>query len=193
MYEFEGGNVEKKEFIDLFKELMKSRGFKIRGKCGYKFIDEEYLVGVWLDYNTYADAYYIEYGVIYEPEEEDLKKPFSSYPDFSMRFQFTTNPEDSLLNYDIGNIDLFFNRTQVIDWFEYSCRTKEDFEKQLEINIEKRFNLLYDKDYVKNIFRNNWLVFRALPKERVIKLSKIFDLNPEEVLNIIRSDVRKWP
>lgn len=185
--------MEKKEFLNLFKETMKNRGFKTRGKYCYKLIDDDYLIGIWPDYNTYADAYYIEYGVIYEPDENDLKKPFSSYADFSMRFQFTANPDDSLSNYDIGNINLFFDKTQIIDWFEYLYRPKENFEKQLSINIEKRFNLLYDKNYVKNIFRNNWLIFRALPKERVIKLSKIFDLNPEEVLNIIRSDIRKWP
>ena len=172
--------MEKKEFQKLFREKMKSLGFSVRGNYASKFLEDDYLVGIFLDHSSYGKEYYIQYGVIYEPDEKRL--PFSGWCDWSVRFKFTTKPNDDLSLYPIEDINHHFSRDDVIDWFEYEVRTAEDFEKQLEVNLEKRFAPLYDKSFVLNLLRNDISYFRSRPHETVFKIGKLLGLSNEEIM-----------
>ena len=43
--------MDKKDFQNLFKAYMKERGFKIKGNCAYQFIDDQYIIGIYLDHH----------------------------------------------------------------------------------------------------------------------------------------------
>ena len=171
--------MEKKEFQKLFKDYMKSKGFTIKGSRTYKFLDDNYLVGVRLDHHPFTRGYFIEYGVRYFPDNN--KNPFDR-GDWSFCFWFTANPGDDLNKYDLGDLDKNCDRTKVVDWFEYDELTEEDFLKQMDINMEKRFASVYDKEFVLNLYRNDWIYFRLIPYDTVRKICSMIGLDAEEVI-----------
>lgn len=174
--------MEKKSFQDLFKKEMKALGFRSRGKYCYKFLSDDYLVGVWLDHCPYAKAYYIEYGVIYEPDEKRL--PFAGLCDWSSRFIFTVNPNDDLAYFPIENSNYKINRSILVDWFEYEVRTSAEFEKQFAVNCQKKLIPLYDRAYVLNEYRANNTLFRMVPLETAYKIGRLVGLDEVSVNQI---------
>lgn len=172
--------MEKKEFQCLFKKEMKELGFQIRGNYSYKFQEADYLIGVWLDHHPYAQAYFIEYGVIFNPDEDRL--PFTGWCDWDARFLFTADPDTDLACYPIENLSCNFERNVIIDWFEYETRTRTNFENQLAVNIEKRVLPLVDKEFVLDEYRKNWTLFRTVPYKTAYKIAQLAELDIEEII-----------
>ncbi|MBR2315084.1 MAG: hypothetical protein IKA56_00430 [Clostridia bacterium] len=172
--------MEKKEFQKLFKDYMKSKGFKIKGNCGFKYIDGDYAIGVWLDHHPFTKGYFVEYGAVYYPNNKE--HPLCTTGDWSSRFYFTSNSGDDLEQYGIGYLNKHFDRAKVVDWFEYDELTEEDFLKQMDINMEKRFASVYDKEFVLNIYRSDWVKFRMIPYDTVRKICSMIGLDAEEVI-----------
>lgn len=171
--------MEKKRIQQLFRNHMKGLGFNCRGNYSHKFLDDDYLIGVFLDHHSYAKAYYVEFGVIYEPDEKRL--PFSGWCDWDARFLFTANQEEDLEQYPIEILKLKA-KGKLIDWFEYDVRSENEFITQLQINIEKRLSLLYDKEYVLNLYRENWVLFRMIPYETVYKIARLAGIDADEAI-----------
>ena len=175
--------MDKKEFQDIFKTYMRSQGFRVKGNCAYQFLDDQYVIGIYLDHHPYAEAYFIEYGAIYEPDSIQRQKTLSGKADYRMRFRFTANPNDDLFQYLLED-NCCFDRRVLIDYFEYSVRTENDFKYSMNINMEKRFKLLYNKDYVLEQYRNDSVLFRMIPYDTVYKIARLAGLDIAEVLRL---------
>ena len=52
----------------------------------------------------------------------------------------------------------------------------------MDINMEKRFQLLYNKEYILDEYRRNWVYFRMIPYDTVHKIVKLAELNIDEVI-----------
>ena len=100
-----------------------------------------------------------------------------------MRFRFTVDPKDDYLQYPIED-NCCFDRRVLIDYFEYSVRTENDFKYSMNINMEKRFKLLYNKDYVLEQYRNDGVLFRKIPYDTIYKIARLAGLDIVEVLRL---------
>ena len=182
--------MEKKEFQKLFKEYVKKMGFSVQGNCFYKIIDTDYAITLYLDHHPYDESYFIEYGAIYE-FDSTIKVSYQICWDY--RFCFTTDFNDDLNHYNIEDIDKNFTRDKIVDWFDYVNRSKENFEEQMSINVQKRLSSLYDKQYVLDLYKNNWILFRGISYEKIRKICSIAGLDYEKVIEIRNSFVKEWP
>ena len=171
--------MEKSEFQKLFREKARELGFQVTGNRASKALDDEYLVGLWLEHNSYTKAYCIGYGAIYLPD--DKKMPFRGCCDWSNHFLFTTSISDDLDNYPIEDLHQRYGRV-ITTFFDYSTRTAQDFERCWEINIKRRLFAVYDKSRVLDYYRNNWALFRGVPLDTVKKISKLAELDYKEVI-----------
>ena len=182
--------MEKKEAQKIFKDYMKSQGFKIKGSCAYKYIDDDYLVCAALDHRPFGNEYGIDYGAIYNPTETDW--PFYNHLDWRFFFQFTTQPGDDLNKYSIDELDKPQD-LQICSWFDYDTRTKEEFENSISINVVRMLSKLYDKEYVLNRYRKNWILFRQISYKTVRKICALAGIDAEEAIRVRDSNLRKWP
>lgn len=171
----------KEDVKKILKQKMQALGFVTRQNKHYKILNEDYLIGVWLDHHPFCKAYYFEYGAIYLPDEE--KMPFKGYCDWDKRFIFTKNPSDDLKNYDIT--ETYIYGQELIDYFEYDIRSSEELNYILDINIRKRLSLLYDKEYVLNWYKIHLTALRIYPRTTVDKIIRLAHLNKEEIYRII--------
>lgn len=176
--------MEKKEFQNVVKDKMKVLGFRIKGNNCYKVLDNNYLIGVSLDHHPYCKGYFVEYGGLYLPDE--WKIPFRGEYDWDNRFIFTINSKDNLLHYHIESIDE--NEEGLVDYCEYDNWETRELIKQLDLNIEKKLSLLYDKNYILEEYKKNLCFFISLPDYTIKKLMKMGDFAIDEV-NYLR---RKW-
>ena len=170
--------MDKKEFRNLFKAYMKEKGFKVRGRYAYQFVDDQYIIGVSLDHHPFTKGYILEYGAIYEPVDVQHSIAF----DFRSFFLFTTDPNEDLNKYPIENLKCRVDYNVLTDYFEYDFRTDEDFKHSMDINIEKRLHLLYNKEYILDLYRKDWIYFRMIPYDTVHKIVKLAGLNIDEVI-----------
>ena len=182
--------MEKKECQAFFREQMKALGFKTRGNYAHKMVEDDYLVGVWLDHASFSKAYYIVYGVIYMPDEKRL--PFKGWVDWHRRFTFTTDPSDDLGQYPIENLNGKFGK-MLTDLFEYENRTFEDLGYSIKVNFEKRVLPVFDQSYVLDIYRNDWIEFRRVPYDTVRKLAGLMGIDAEKVIEFRDSRLTKHP
>ena len=174
--------MEKKEFQQIFKSYMKGLGFKTKRNRCYKYLDDDYLIAVWLDHYPFDKAYYVCYGAVYMPDEYML--PHTDLGDWESRFEFTTDPNDDLNSYDIVYSKDRYSRKELVEYFEYDIRTEDDFIRSMDINMREKFSFLYDKEYVINLYRENWILFRMIPYEIVRKIATLCGYDPEEVIKI---------
>lgn len=182
--------MEKKEAQQIFKKYMKSQGFKIKGNCAYKYVDDNYLVCAALDHRPFGNEYGIDFGAIYNPTEEDW--PFHNFMDWRSCFMFTTEPEDDLNKY-LDDMDNGWGYGPTTVWFNYEARTKEEFEKSIALNMEKNFSDLYDKEFVLNQYRKDWILFRLISYKTVRKICALAGIDAEEAIRVRDSRLTKWP
>lgn len=76
----------------------------------------------------------------------------------------------------------------MIDYFEYDIRKPEELIRELNLNIEKRLSLLYEKSYAVNCYKNNLNIFCSLPEKTILKFIKLGDFDIKEI-NCLR---KKW-
>lgn len=155
---------------------MKELGFRSRGNGLYKILDDNYLIGIYMDHHSYCKGYYIEYGVIYLPNDE--KMPFRGDFDWSSRFFFTTDPEDDLSKYhfDVDEIDED-SYENITVYFEYDVFTLEELDAQLDLNIKKLLPALLDKNFVLEFYKKELSAFTTLSTKAQIKLIKLGNYN----------------
>ncbi len=174
--------MEKKEVQKIVKEKLKSIGFTVKGNVCHKIIDDDYLVGVWLDHDPYSKGYFIEYGAVYLPDEDKI--PFNGFCDWDDRFLFTQEPGADLEKYPIQEIE--YDEDEITECFDYIERTSEDLTNQLEINIQKKLALLDDKEYVLKYYLNNLDLLARLPENTLKKLLGLYCYDRAEI-NRLRS------
>ncbi len=179
--------MEKREVQKFIKNKMKELGFRSRGNGLYKILDDNYLIGIYMDHHPYCKGYFIEYGVIYLPDDE--KMPFRGDFDWSSRFFFTTDPEDDLSKYhfDVDEADENFYK-KIFDYFEYDVFTLEELDAQLDLNIKKLLPALLDKNFVLEFYKKKLSVFTTLSTKTQIKLIKRGNYN----LDIVNKERLKW-
>ena len=182
--------MEKKVLQQLFKEHMKKLGYKAKGNACYQYIEADYLVVVFLEHSSYQNAYRVRYGAVYEAVAA-LPSPLTKL-DWSREFLFTLDSADDLSQYPIDDLKLSFYG-KLIDLFDYSSRSEADFLRELDQNIEKRLYQVYNKNFILDQYRNNWISFRRIPYATVNKICRIAGLDYNEVVNIRDSTVQKWP
>jgi len=167
--------MNKKEFLLNIKYILKSKGFKNKGNFFYVIIDIDYLIGIYLDHHPFCDAYYIEYGVVFLPDGKN--SPLSGEFDWSDRFLFKKN--DS-------------NNNVKIDYLEYDNITFEQLNDYLNINFNDKFNYIYNKNYIIDQFKNDWILFRYISYDKVKKISKLVNLNYEDIVKFRDSTRTSW-
>lgn len=172
--------MEKKEFKKMFKEYVKKMGFLAQGNCFYKILNNDYAITLYLDHHPYTAAYYIEYGVIYE---FDSTLKVSHQICWDSRFLFTKIPTDDLNLYNIG-IECTYNTNQLIDWFDYVNRSKENFEEQFSLNLHQCLSVLCDESYVLDLYRRNGYLFRGLPYKIQDKIVRLGNLDLKKITDI---------
>lgn len=69
--------MDKKEVQKVIRDKMRVLGFRSKGNCFHKIIDDDYVIGIYLDHHPFCKGYYIEYGAIYLPD--DTKMPFKGF------------------------------------------------------------------------------------------------------------------
>lgn len=169
--------MKKSEFQKIVKNKLTELDFINKGIKYHKILDDDYLVGVYLDHHPYCKGYFIEFGVIYLPDEKKL--PFDGFWDWDCRFLFTIDPCDDLRKYDIE--ELWPNNECLIDYFEYDIRTPEDLEYQLDLNLRKRLSVLDDKNFVLEYYYKNLDQLIRLPVATISKLLNHYDYDREQI------------
>lgn len=170
--------MEKKEFQKIVKQKLKDIGFKSRGNHCYKIIDNEYLIGVSLVHCSYGQGYFIDYGIIYLPDE--IKMPFDGDYDWSRKFWFTKDFEKNLQRYQLDNLEECHN--ELIDYFEYDIRSIASLKESIDINIEKMLSVLSDKKCAFKDYQNNLNVFVSLSEHEIKKFIKLGVVSKQVVL-----------
>ena len=182
--------MEKKDVQKVWKDHMKDLGFHCRGNICYRHVDDDYLIFLRLEHSSYDSAYRVQYGAVYEADI--LEGTFNGKGDWTGHFLFTKNASDDLAQYPLEDLHSHFNMKLDQD-FDYSQRSLEDFIRSLDINIEKRLNQLYDRSYVLDQYRENWVSFRRIPYDTCRKIARIAGLDEEAVIKIRDSKVTRWP
>lgn len=177
----------KDDVKQLLRRKMKRENFHARNGRYFKKLDDTYLIGVWLDHHPFCEAYYIEYGAVYLPDS--IKMPFKGWCDWDFRFVFPNESDDHLHSYPIEDL----NVDGLIDYFDYSIGTPEMLSESLDQNIARRLSLLYNKEYVLNLYRNNWILFRMVSYDTVDKICRLAGLDRNKVYEIRDSNVTQWP
>lgn len=169
--------MEKKIFQKIVKDRLKIAGFKIKGNNCYKLWSEDYIIGVTLDHDPYSSGYFIEYGVVYLPD--DGKFPFRGFYDWDDRFLFTKEANGDLEQFIINKME--YDEETLTDCFEYEDRTSEDLSKQLEINMQKKLALLENKEFVLRYYSDNLDMLAILPEQTIEKLLNLYNYDRTEI------------
>ena len=170
--------MEKKEFKNIIKEKLKTIGFKSRGNHHYKIIDENFLIGVSLFDRAYCKGYFIDYGIIYLPDEE--KMPFNGDFDWSRKFWFPKDSTIMLNRYHLDNLEECHQ--ELMDYFEYDKRSVDELEKSLDVNIEKMLSVLSDEKCAFKDYQNNLDMFVSLSEHEIKKFIKLGAVSKQAVL-----------
>lgn len=173
-----GKNVDKKQFQKLVKEKFKILGFQSRGNHHYKIVDGEYLIGASLAHRLYGKGYFIDYGIIYLPDEDKL--PFKGNFDWCRKFWFTKDYSKELTRYQLDNLEECYQ--EMTDYFEYDQRSIDELNKALDLNIEKMLSVLSDKECAFKDYRKNLDIFVSLTNHEIKKFIKLGVVSKETVL-----------
>lgn len=180
--------MEKKDVQRILREKMKKIGFESKGNYHYKKVEEDYMVGVWLEHHPYCNGYFVEYGALFLPDER--KMPFRGFCDWSMRFEFTKKAEDNLKNYPLENI--FYSDKGLIDYFEYDKKEKEELSIALDLNIEKKLINVFNKKYVLDYYRKEIDMLVTLLPETAKKILAYGEFDMNEVERIKKENGIQW-
>jgi len=170
--------LEKKQFQKIIKQKLKDRGFKSKGNHCYKIIDDKYLIGVSFIHRSYGQGYFIDYGIIYLPD--DIKMPFNGDYDWSRKFWFTKDYKKDLNRYQLDNVVECYN--ELTDYFEYENRSVEALEKSIDINVDKMLSVLSDEKCAFEDYQNNLDIFVSLSEHEIKKFIKLGAVSKEVVL-----------
>lgn len=170
--------MERKEFQKIIKQKLKDKGFKSRGNHCYKIIDNKYLIGVSLIHCSHGQGYFIDYGIIYLPDE--VKMPFNGDYDWSRKFWFTKDYEKKLNRYQVDNVEEYYK--ELVDYFEYDMRSMESLEESLDINIDKMLSVLSDKECAFKDYKNNLDLFLSLSEHEIKKFIRLGAVSKQVVL-----------
>lgn len=170
--------MEKKEFQKAVKEKFKAKGFKARGNHYYKIIDDKYLIGASLSHRTYNKAYFVDYGIIYLPDETKL--PFNGDFDWARKFWFTKDFEKKLNRYQLDHVEECYH--ELTDYFEYDVRSMESLEESMDVNIEKMLCVLSDEKCALKDHANNLDLFVSLSEHEIKKFIRLGAVSKETVL-----------
>lgn len=141
-----------KESKKIIKSQFEQLGFQSKGNLCFKQIDEEYLVGVFLDHHPFRKAYFVECGGVYLPDER--KTPFHGWFDYSTSFQFRTESEEQ----------------KACDFLEYEFKTENDLIDEIQSNIDHVLRLYYDKSYIANQLKEDLMQIRKCSYQDLDKL-----------------------
>ena len=169
----------KSELFAYAATKLKSLGYKSSRNYYYQIIDDDYLIGVFLDPSSYCKGYRFTCGAIYLPDEQ--KMPFCGKFDIQRNFVFPldSNGLVGFLEHNESGCKESFARNTI---FEYESYTLEQLDKLFEINYSYFVVPLMNKEYGLEWFRNNWKSMNRFSRNNVIKICKRAGINSDEVL-----------
>lgn len=177
--------MEKKEIQMIIKRYFKEIGFRFKGTNGYNILDNDYLIGIWLEHHPYCKAYFINFGVVYLPDE--YKMPFKGWCDWDNSFLFTKSRNKKLKDYNINNLDCYDEKA-LVNYIEYEQYDEIEVLEQINLNIKNRMKVLYEKEFVLKYYSDNLETFASLPDYTIEKLIKLYDYDKKKI-NDFR---KKW-
>lgn len=172
------GILDKKEFQKIVKEKMKDKGFRSRGNHCYKIVDDKYLIGISLIHQSIGQGYFIDYGIVYLPDE--TKMPFKGDYDWSRKFWFTKDYDKELSRYQLDNVEKCCQ--ELVDYFDYNARSRESADELIDINIEKMLSVLSDPNCAFIDYQSNLDLFASLSEHEIKKFIKLGALSKQTVL-----------
>lgn len=176
--------MDAREAKHILRETLMEHGFVRQGKQYCKRISEGYSLRVLLDKPPSSKAYSIELGAVYEPE--------TSGCDISEWLLFTAMPGDSLEKYDL-TVRSLPRQSPLTDCFDYENRSAEEFRESLRLNLERKLPLWQNPEYGLELFRKDWMLFRAVSDETLEKVARLAGLDADEVRMVCDSRRTKWP
>lgn len=169
----------KSELFAYVATKLKLLGYRSRRNYYYQIIDDDYLIGLFLDPSSYCKGYRFICGAIYLPDEQ--KMPFCGKFDIQRNFIF---PLDS--NSLVGSLDYIDSDSRELSTrntiFEYENYTIEQLDKLFETNYSRFVVPLMNKEYGLEKFRDNWKSMNRFSKNNVMKICKRAGINSDEVL-----------
>ena len=170
--------MDKKEFQKVIKQKFRDKGFKSKRNHCYKIIDNKYLIGISLIHCSYGQGYFIDYGIIYLPDE--IKIPFNGDYDWSRKFWFTKDYERKLTRYHLDNVEECYE--ELVDYFEYDIRSMETLEESIDINVDKMLSVLSDEKCAFKDYQNNLNLLVSLSEHEIKKFIKLGMVSKQIIL-----------
>ncbi len=165
--------MNRKELRALVKSRFSALGFKAYKSFLYKIIDDDYLIGFYLEPTGYGKEYEFVYGVLYLPDDEQDILQDRRF-DITMCFEFPWEPDDPLaancMKMNMSNWALAYERYTI-----------EEVNEMLDKNFHLHIEPFLDKSYGLKIFRQDWRSFRGLSDARLILLCARAELDIAEV------------
>lgn len=185
-----GGNMEKKEFQKIVRARLKDEGFTVKGNYAHKILDGDYLIGVEMDHHPFCKGYFINFGVIYLPDERKYP-PFQGFCDWRSWFDFTKDPHDDLWKYSLEDYAIgegIYDESVLVNYFEYEIRNEKDLCKQIDINIQRKLSLVYDKEFVLKLYQRETDLLARLPEWTVAKILDLYDIDRYKIKSYRKSN-----
>lgn len=164
----------KAELNEFIKNKMKSLGYQTRKSYFYKIIDNDYLIGFFLDSTGRSRGYYFICGIIYLPD--DIKMPINGIFDLEWKFIFPWEATDEF------DIQKCLDNKLYKKVFEYEAYSLAQLEVIFAKNYAYFMNRLSDKEYGLNLFRNNWNRMNRFSVQSINKICERAGLDTQSVL-----------
>lgn len=169
--------MNKKEAREVFRACMEEYGFNTRRMTAYRFLADDYLVGVSMEHR-HMNIYEVYAYACYEAGYEESVKNEDRW--YQTGFCFLADPADDFSKYDLEK----FN-PEIIGHFDCDTGTAESFRRQLQFNFERCVEPLFDRAYPLERYRENWWLLKMLMPTKRLKLIQMCGLNKDEVLAAI--------
>lgn len=173
--------MKKEQLKRIIKNQMKELGFQYSAGKYFCYLDDSYVVGLWLEAHPYCKGFFINYGVVYLPDEDKI--PFRGWCDWEDSFLFSKTPNMKIQFDLLDDYNANQNHSVLSDYIEFEEWNDEVLSKQISENFDRRFFKVFDKEYVINLYRNNWVLFRMIPYKTVKKIASLAELNYDEVVH----------
>ena len=168
----------KPELKDFIKDKFKSLGYQSRKSYFYKIVDEDYLIGFFLDPTGRTKGYYFICGIIYLPDS--IKMPINGLFDLEWKFIFPWEPTSEF------DVEKCLDTKLYKKVFEYEAYNLEQLEIIFSKNYAYFIDRLLDKEYGLDLFRKNWNRMNRFSAHSVDKICKRAGLDTDSVLKYLK-------
>lgn len=169
------------------KEKLKSMGFRSKNSFFYKFLDDNYAVGFYMNHSSYGREYTCEIGgQIVAPR----RQIFAGYLDCRKIFWYPTNPEVPLdCDLDTVGSDIRKNRELAYKYtsvFKYEEFTVEQLDEYFDINYAHWSPFVLNKNKFLEYMCSDYNRFMFYTPEELLLVCNMCNLDKKEVYDFVK-------